>query len=81
MFGLWHCIYYDCAMNGSNHLVESDQRTVHLCPICLRKLQHGAGFDAAKRYQDLAKFFREFDWMEDAAWCETQRVKVADGAE
>ena len=39
MFGVKHCVYYNCAMNGSNHLQESDRRTEHLCPVCLRKLQ------------------------------------------
>jgi archaemetzincin len=76
MFGLWHCIYYDCAMNGSNHLAESDQRTVHLCPVCLRKLQYGGRFDAAKRTRDLATFFRDFGWLEDAAWYEKQLARI-----
>jgi archaemetzincin len=37
MFGLTHCIYFHCVMNGSNHLRESDRRPLHLCPVCLRK--------------------------------------------
>lgn len=39
MFGLKHCIWMQCLMNGSNHLEESDRRPPHLCPVCLRKLQ------------------------------------------
>lgn len=38
MFGLQHCIYRHCLMNGTNHQVESDARPTFLCPICLRKL-------------------------------------------
>jgi len=34
MFGLAHCIYFNCLMNGSNHLAESDRRPLHLCPVC-----------------------------------------------
>ena len=41
MFGIKHCVYHNCAMNGSNHLAESDRRAASLCPICLRKLQVG----------------------------------------
>jgi len=26
MFGLAHCVHYECLMNGSNHLEESDRR-------------------------------------------------------
>jgi len=33
MFGLTHCLYYNCVMNGSNHLPESDRRPLHLCPV------------------------------------------------
>jgi archaemetzincin len=30
IFGLAHCIYFSCLMNGSNHLAESDRRSPHL---------------------------------------------------
>ena len=56
IFGLAHCIYFSCLMNGSNHLQESDRRPLHLCPVCLRKLQFSVGFDVVKRYQALAQF-------------------------
>ena len=45
MFGLTHCTFFNCLMNGSNHLAESDRRPLHLCPVCLRKLQWSVGFD------------------------------------
>lgn len=38
-FGVHHCIYYECLMNGSNHLDETDARPVELCPVDLRKMQ------------------------------------------
>ncbi|MFN2168563.1 MAG: archaemetzincin, partial [Anaerolineae bacterium] len=40
MFGILHCKSYRCCMNGSNSLEELDQQPIHLCPRCLRKLQH-----------------------------------------
>src|SRR5208337_989956 len=58
MFGLAHCIYFRCLMNGSNHLAESDARPMHLCPVCLRKLQTSVGFDVVHRYQNLR-------WLDD----------------
>jgi archaemetzincin len=30
MFGIAHCVYFHCLMNGSNHLAESDARPLHL---------------------------------------------------
>ncbi len=55
MFGVRHCVYYNCLMNGSNHLRESDARPLFLCPVCLRKMQHSVGFDITERYEALAK--------------------------
>lgn len=38
VFGLTHCPYYECLMNGSNLLEEADRKPFMLCPICLRKI-------------------------------------------
>ena len=68
MFGLAHCIYFSCLMNGSNHLQESDRRPLHLCPVCLRKLQFSVGFDVVKRYQALAQFDEQAGLDDEARW-------------
>ena len=54
MFGIEHCIYFRCVMNGSNHLAESDARPLRLCPVDLRKLQWSVGFDVVERQKRLA---------------------------
>jgi archaemetzincin len=72
MFGLEHCVYYECVGNGSNHLAETDRRPTHPCPICLRKLHHAIGFDPAERYRDLAAFYRKHDLAGEAAWTESR---------
>jgi archaemetzincin len=74
IFGLAHCIYFACAMNGSNHLLESDRRPLHLCPVCLRKLQFSIGFDVVKRYEELAKFAQQAGFADEADWL-MRRVK------
>ena len=52
MFGLKHCIYYKCLMNGNN----GNQSTPgYLCPVCLRKLQSALNFDLASRFRALAE--------------------------
>ena len=56
MFGLAHCIYYECTMNGSNGSFELDyvpNRT--LCPICLAKLKMNCRFDCRVRYTKLVE--------------------------
>ena len=59
MFGLQHCVYFSCLMNGSNSAEEGDQAFTFLCPICLRKLQFAIQFKFLARYKGLMKFFRE----------------------
>lgn len=68
MFGLDHCIFFSCVMNGSNHLPESDARPLHLCPVCLRKLNYSVGFDVASRYERLLRFYQKMGFDDDARW-------------
>ncbi len=73
MFGIQHCIYFHCLMNGSNHLAESDARPTHLCPVDLRKLQESIGFDVVARYRRLLDFHLNAGFREEAAWL-TRRI-------
>nr|XP_026262419.1 archaemetzincin-2 [Urocitellus parryii] len=59
IFGLRHCQWLTCLMQGSNHLEEADRRPLNLCPICLRKLQCAIGFNIAERYKALVR------WIDD----------------
>ena len=68
MFGLLHCIYFRCVVNGSNHLKESDSRPLHLCPVCLRKLQYSIEFDVIDRYRHLFRFYQKVGFDNDAQW-------------
>lgn len=52
-FGIKHCIYYSCIMNGSMHYEESSSKPFQLCPVCLRKLHHALKFDMVERYRAL----------------------------
>jgi archaemetzincin len=76
MFGLLHCIYFSCAMNGSNHLNESDSRPMHLCPVCLRKLQHSVGFDVVNRYGSLYRFYKKVGFDSEAQWIKKRLIWI-----
>ena len=52
MFGLKHCIYYKCLMNGNN---GDETWPGYLCPVCLRKLQSTLKFNFASRFRALAE--------------------------
>lgn len=68
LFGLVHCIYFRCAMNGANGRDEFDTQPLHLCPVCLRKLHTMIGFDVEERYRRLRDFHRRVGGHEEAAW-------------
>lgn len=76
MFGLMHCVFFECLMNGSNHLGETDSRPMHLCPVCLRKLQLSAGFDLVKREEALLKFYEANAIQDEADWSRRRVVKL-----
>jgi archaemetzincin len=76
IFGLWHCIFYACLMNGSNHLAESDARPLYLCPVCLRKLHYSIGFDVVQRYRNLQNFYQKVGFDEEAHWVENRLKKI-----
>jgi archaemetzincin len=53
-FGLRHCVLFECLMNGSNSLEESDRKPFGLCSVCLRKLHWATACDLHQRDSDLA---------------------------
>ncbi len=68
MFGLGHCVFHSCNLNGSNSLEESDRQPMHLCPVCLRKLHVMLGFDPAQRYGELREQYRRAGLEQEEAW-------------
>ena len=76
MFGLRHCIYYHCNTNSANHLEEADASPMHLCPVCLRKLQYAIGFDPVARYEKLKQFYDKHGFKEEAAWTKKRIKKI-----
>jgi archaemetzincin len=78
MFSLAHCIFFNCVMNGSNHLQESDVRPMHLCPVCLRKLQFGIGLDVVDRYRKLCIFYETVGFAHEARWVSNRLKRILD---
>lgn len=78
MFGLAHCTFFNCLMNGSNHLGESDRRPLHLCPVCLRKLQWSIDFDVVERYSALEHVARSDGFADETDWL-GHRIKTVRG--
>jgi archaemetzincin len=76
MFGVSHCVFFACVMNGSNHLGESDSRPFHLCPVCLRKLQWSVKWDLVKRDESLAALYHEFGFERESNWTKARLTKM-----
>ena len=66
MFGIKHCIYFSCLMNGSNHADEAVNRPTFLCPVCLRKLHFVCKFDIQARYEKLLMFWENLEFGGEA---------------
>jgi len=76
MFSLFHCIYYRCRMNGGNSLKELDSSPMHLCPICLQKLQWNLGFDIRERYEKLKSFYEKHGMSDEAVWIQKRLSRL-----
>ena len=59
MFGISHCVFYRCAMNGSNSLADADGAPLDFCPACTRKLSWNIGYDQAARGAALDAYYRQ----------------------
>lgn len=69
MFSVKHCVEYDCLMNGSNSMEESDSKPFHLCPIDLMKVCWNLEVDEIYRFEELAEFWEQNGFPENADFC------------
>lgn len=67
MFGLKHCIYYECGMNGRNGPGDGAKVKKTLCAICLLKLKLNIKFDTKQRFEALAEASRQIGFESKAA--------------
>ena len=85
-FGMKHCVYFSCLMQGANSLTEAESRMPDLCPVCLRKLlwatRRESGEAVRRRYERLLAFFesRPAGFEKHLAWVRS-RLGVAPPSE
>ncbi|HEY8934527.1 MAG TPA: archaemetzincin [Cyclobacteriaceae bacterium] len=65
MFTCQHCTNAVCVMNGSNSVMEADERPNRLCTNCLSKLQWNLGFAVKPRQKNLLDFFSKHKLNKD----------------
>lgn len=68
MFGLRHCIYYECLMNGTMSARESHQKLNNtLCPACLKKLKINLKFDTRTWFQNMYQVSKQLEFSKEAS--------------
>lgn len=79
-FGIAHCSYFACIMQGTASLAEDSRQPPYLCPVDLVKVLRATGASEGERYGELVKVCDKWrgDRMFDAfaAWL---RVRMDDG--
>lgn len=55
-FGMDHCVYYACAMQGSASLREDARQPPYICPVDLAKMLIATGADPVVRYKAIVAF-------------------------
>jgi archaemetzincin len=68
MLGIQHCTAWQCGMNGSNHLAESDSQPLEFCPECQSKLWWTCGAAPLPRYRKLLEFAESRGMEVEAAY-------------
>lgn len=68
MYGITHCIAYECGMNGMNNLDEGDRQVLEFCPECQAKLWWTCDYPPAKRFARMEEYFARNDFEEEAKY-------------
>ena len=55
-FGMDHCVYYACVMQGTSCLAEDVRQPPYLCPVDLAKLLRATSANEKERYEALLSF-------------------------
>ena len=84
-FGIDHCVYYACVMQGTASIVEDARQPPYLCPVDLAKVTQATGVDMEDRYSALAffcadreggMFFEPFDAWLHGRMREVDRLQI-----
>lgn len=82
VFGMDHCSYYKCLMNSCKPDPAELDGTLHLCVICLRKLQIALDLeDLAGRYERLLAFLQKHGLAREAVWFQNRLAGIFRGTD
>jgi len=59
-FGIGHCTYYACSMQGTASVIEDARQPPYLCPVDLEKMLKATGSNVIDRYNAILGFCGKF---------------------
>lgn len=68
LFGLRHCLHFECLMNPTAGIDDLDRLPLHLCPVCLRKLWSATRMSIVERWEQLASLCDELALPDERDW-------------
>jgi archaemetzincin len=81
MLGIHHCTAWECGMNGSNNLAETDRHPLPFCVECEQKVWWACGLEPAKRYERLARWATEHELEEEARFWKESLERIEQKAD
>ena len=76
MYGIKHCIAYECGMNGMNNLAEGDRQVIEFCPECQAKLWWTCDYPPEKRNARMEDYFARNGFEEEASYYQRARAAL-----
>lgn len=81
-FGIAHCDYYACSMQGTASIIEDARQPPYLCPVDLAKVLQATGVDEKERYRVLIAYCdKRKDGHIFAAFAAWMRGRIGAGKE
>jgi archaemetzincin len=86
-FGIAHCVYYACSMQGTASICEDARQPPYMCPVDLAKVLSATSSSASERYRALLKFCERPENLDThffgpfAAWIRSRLHQVEDSAD
>ncbi|KAJ5816715.1 Peptidase M54 archaemetzincin [Penicillium robsamsonii] len=85
-FGIAHCVYYACSMQGTASISEDARQPPYLCPVDLAKILCATSTSASQRYRALLTFCERPGKSDThffgpfATWIRSRLVQIKDSA-
>ncbi|KAI1183388.1 hypothetical protein F5B17DRAFT_136375 [Nemania serpens] len=70
-FGMDHCVYYACIMQGTSGMAEDVRQPPYLCPVCLEKVAYAVACELQGQDQSGKQEYIKGRYGAIAAFCES----------